>query len=105
MARHIGRILKTTPPALAKHLLLLEASRFGEFPSGCPDVSESLIGLSEQKAPRRVLRVRRHGALEVVSCGCGSSLFEQNASEQASRLGQVSLEGHRPLCVAARVGQ
>src|SRR5712692_3676274 len=50
------RILKTAPPALAKHFLLLEASRFGEFPSGRGGVSESLIGLPEQKAPRRLLR-------------------------------------------------
>ena len=41
----------------------------------------------------------------MASRGRGAALLEENASEQASRLGQVSFEIHGPLCVALRVGQ
>jgi hypothetical protein len=51
---------------LAKHFLFFEAACFGEFSSGRCRVSESLMRLSEQKMPRRTLRIRGHGALEMI---------------------------------------
>ena len=90
---------------LARHFVLFEPLRFGEFANGGCGTPEALVGLTEEEPPCGVSRLGGRGDFEMRCCGVGAALLEQNSAEKTSRLGEIGVERDRLLSVAASVRQ